>query len=67
MEVMKDLFNFSIISHDIKGAYILGLDWWLSLLITLTHDSWLRFTVHCYTYTHTDVLSLLQSPVVIAW
>jgi hypothetical protein len=38
-----------------------GLDWWLDLFIILTHDSWLHFTVHCY--SHTRVLSLLQSAV----
>jgi hypothetical protein len=45
--------------------YRRGLDWWHDLLHTLTHDSWLHFTIHCY--THTSVLGLLQFPVVVAW
>jgi hypothetical protein len=37
-----------------------GLDWWLNLLITLTHDSWLHFTFHCYTHTSVSVCYSLQ-------
>jgi hypothetical protein len=33
-----------------------GFDWWLDLLIALTHYSWLHFTVQCYTHTHTHTL-----------
>jgi hypothetical protein len=38
------------------GKYRRGLDWWFHLLHTSTHDSWLQFTVRCY--THTTVLSV---------
>jgi hypothetical protein len=45
--------------------YRRGLDWWLDLFYTLTHDSWLHFIIH--SYTHTSILSLLQSPLVVLW
>jgi hypothetical protein len=33
--------------------YRLCFDWRFDLLTTLTHASWLHFTVHCYKHTHT--------------
>jgi hypothetical protein len=39
--------------------YRRGLDWWLDLLTTYTHNSWLHFTVH--SFTQTSVLSQLVS------
>jgi hypothetical protein len=53
-----------IYGHVRERDYGRDLDWWLDLLTTYTHDSWLRFTVYCY--THTSVLSLLHSPLVVA-
>jgi hypothetical protein len=51
--------------HVREFDYRRGLDWWLHLLTTYTHDSWLRFTVYCY--TQTSLLTLLHSPLVVAW
>jgi hypothetical protein len=42
-----------------RGDHRRGLYRWLDLLITLTHDSWLHFTVH--SYTHSSVLFVTAS------
>jgi hypothetical protein len=49
--------------------YRRGLVWWLDLLTTLTHDSWLHFIIHSYTHIHTytSVLTVLLSPIVVNW
>jgi hypothetical protein len=54
--------TLKMLKHMVLSClWVLDLDWWLDSLITLTHDLWLHFTDHCY--THSSVLSLLQSPV----
>jgi hypothetical protein len=59
-----DMQQYLILSR-FRADYRQGLDRWLDLFTTLTHDSWLHFIFHCY--THTSVLSLLLCSSVVGW